>query len=327
MPHTLLRQFSQIRNSDIYDDLLDVLDAETSAENIEEDFNYIRSQLKVITGVDNWYEPPKDNFNLSAIHDKKLTYWVKNGGLTHIPSGQNFVVLSGSSKPSDIISFQSGTVGAVVSTLPGTVGTHSLSVDGNRQNLLEVFDYSTGKTIQNELGLKIYALLQVGSDATNGSAFSDTGNNRGQLSFVYIEPSTDVITAVNIPSIENYNILYYYRNRTDFYNLPENAFNIPFANEPSSGFVSKRATRIIASPINANTPINISTFVNPDLMSFGSSGLSWVKNYDVYLNGILVLNGETSSINNDVYYIDASNIAFEYNLEINDIVQIIQREF
>jgi len=63
---SLLRQFQQISGSATYDDTFAMAGAETYiAKNIESDLNYIRSQLKVITGETNWYDAP--NTDLSEL--------------------------------------------------------------------------------------------------------------------------------------------------------------------------------------------------------------------------------------------------------------------
>lgn len=58
MARSLLRQLAQIRGSHIYDDTLDMQYAEISGIYLEEDLNYLRSQFKVITGKDHWYDAP-----------------------------------------------------------------------------------------------------------------------------------------------------------------------------------------------------------------------------------------------------------------------------
>jgi len=68
----------------------------------------------------------------------------------------------------------------------------------------------------------------------------------------------------------------------------------------------------------------LSTFTNPDGLSFGSSALEWVKNYAVYVNGILCINGFDAAANKDTYYVSSTSLAFEFRLVPNDTIQIIQ---
>ncbi|KKN18596.1 hypothetical protein LCGC14_0954200 [marine sediment metagenome] len=56
---TLLRQAEQISGSATYDDTLGLSGAETYLDkSLEKDLNYLRSQVKVITGETNWYDAP-----------------------------------------------------------------------------------------------------------------------------------------------------------------------------------------------------------------------------------------------------------------------------
>jgi len=58
---TRISQVYHIRNSVIYDDTLDMPFGEVLPKDLEDDLNYIRTQLKVITGEENWYDPPVRN--------------------------------------------------------------------------------------------------------------------------------------------------------------------------------------------------------------------------------------------------------------------------
>lgn len=63
---TFLRQAEQISGSATYDDTLTMSSAETYlAKSLEKDLNYVRTQLKAITGETNWYDAP--NTDLSDV--------------------------------------------------------------------------------------------------------------------------------------------------------------------------------------------------------------------------------------------------------------------
>lgn len=222
---TYIRQDSQVRNSDIYDDTLSMAGAETGAESIEDDLNYIRSQLKILSGKDNWYDALDDNFDLTAVRNKRFLYWVQKTDDVTVPSSQNYVVLSGADRPSDVIAYGPTSLGAATAQLGGAVGSHSTSVSSNNGNLLQIRDADTNDPILTTGGEMIWGLLQVGSAATDGNAFADAGDDRGQISFVYIDPTTEALTAVDIVDVENKVIEYAYKKRVDFFNLPEWAFN------------------------------------------------------------------------------------------------------
>jgi hypothetical protein len=444
MARTFIRQDTQIRNSDIYDDTLTMSDAESSATHIEDDLNYMRTQLKVLGGQTNWFDALSDDFNLTEIHDKRFLYWIQKTDDVAIPAAQNYVLLAGATKPTDNIAYGSDSLGAVTSQLAGAIGSNDLTTAANNGNLLQIRDADTNDVMYTSNGHMIYGLLQVGSAATDGNAFGDTGNDQGQISFVYINPSTEVITAVPVADIENKTIEYGYKKRVDFYNLPEGAFDpsvtfvesvssttidlqdvydndangqfdltsgkdwtanlsgnadakivngatsfwstdyantllrigvnniiddgleLRFGDVGNSNYVgfkapaltadqiwtlpdadgdagqviftdgsgvlgfkdnneSKKAWYLLVGDIAANTAINISSFTNPDGMDFGSSASDWEKGYDVFVNGVLQLNGQSASADNDVYWLSSATLAFEYDLKINDIVQIIER--
>lgn len=328
MVRTFIRQFTQIRKSDTYLDNLTMSGAESVSENLEDDLNFIRTQLKILNGQTKWYDPPTNNFNLSAIHDKALWYVVQKYDDVTVPTSQNYIVLSDSEKPDYNIAIAASSLGTIVVRLPGSVGSHSILTATNNGNVSYIRDAVTNQIITTSSGYQIYGLIQVGNLATDGNAFSNSGNDRGQISFVYLNPITEVFVAVDVADIENRVIEYAYKRRVTFYELPENAYDIVFPIYGSSGGSStlKKATRVVTGTISADTPIDLSTFTNPDSMVFGFDGSGWVKNYEVYLNGMVLLSGDTSSSNNDVYYVSNTQLAFEFDLENNDIIQIVQRK-
>jgi len=447
MGRTFIRQEAQIRNSDLYDDTLTMANAESSPTNIEDDLNYLRTQLKVLNGQTNWYDAVSDNFNLTAIHDKTFLYWIQKTDDVAVSASNNYVLLTGSTKPSDNIAIAASTLGAVTAQLAGAIGSHSLTAATNNGNLLSIRDAATNDAIYTSAGHLIYGLLQVGTAATDGNPFGDTSDNdQGQISFVYIDPSTEALTAVPVADIESKTIEYAYKKRTDFYNLPEGAFDssitfvdssdldqltlqdvynnsttgqflltsakdysidldgnadaeivdgatsylttnrtdttldlgvdttlldgseLRFYDTGSSNYVgfvapaltadqmwvlpdadgttgqvlytdgsgnldwkdsggdTKKAWYEIAAPIAADTAINISSFTNPDSMTFSTVAADWVNDYDVFFNGVMQLSGASAAANNDVYWLSSATIAFEYNLTTNDIIQVVQRK-
>lgn len=447
---TFFRQISQIGNSDNYLDTLTMANAETASVNIEDDLNFLRTGRKEVVGQTNWFDAPLDNFNLTAIHDKLFTYAIQKTDDVVVGATDNFVLLAGATKPVDVISFTAGTQGAICAQLAGAIGANDLTVSGGNGNLIPIRDAVTNDPIFTGTE-QIYGLLQVGSLATNGNAFGDTGNDQAQLSFVYINPATEAITACPAVDIQGKTIEYGYRKRVDFFNLPENAFdgtlnfvenvalgtidiqdaynnsasgnillsagknltvdlnaladfeitdgvnsflladqslatlraNVPvemlngnelrYYDAGSSNYVGfsspaltantsyvlpstdatvagqvlssnaagvlswvgntqtgGKASRILTANIAADTAIDISTFVNPDGIGFGANGADFVNNFSVFLNGNMLLHGADATANNDVYWLSATQIAFEFDLfgvgNRKDIIQVIQHK-
>ena len=61
---TFLKQLEQVSGSATYDDTLTMSGAETYlAKSLEKDLNYVRTQLKAITGETNWYDAPQTDLS------------------------------------------------------------------------------------------------------------------------------------------------------------------------------------------------------------------------------------------------------------------------
>jgi hypothetical protein len=445
MARTFIQQDTQIINSTVYDDTLTMSAAET-ATNLEDDLNYVRTQLKTFLGKTNWFDSLSDDFTLTAIHDKRMLYWIQKTDDVAVPATQNYVLLTGATKPSHDIAIGATALGAIVAQLAGAIGANDLTAATDNGNVMQIRDASTNQPILTSGGYEVYGLLQVGSDATDGNPFGDTSSDdQGQISFVYFNPATEAITACPVADIEGKTIEFAYKVRTDFYNLPEGAYDQSITFVDSSiiatvdlqdvydndtdgsfslasaknytinlnsnadariidgsttylttdrantmlkvsvdfgvtggndlrlydadnsnyvGFVapsltadqvwtlpsadgtdgqvlytdgsgvlgwkeasaSYKATRVVATDINANTAINISTFTNPDALDFGTVAADWVNNYEVFVNGVLQLNGVDAAANNDVYWLSSATIAFEYKIKSGDVLQVIKRK-
>jgi len=92
----------------------------------------------------------------------------------------------------------------------------------------------------------------------------------------------------------------------------------------SGSATKKKAYVILGSAISADTPVNISIFTNPAGITFGSSPTNWVTNYEVCLEGQVLLNGEDTSTSCNVYYVSSTEIAFKNDLDVGEVIQIIQ---
>jgi hypothetical protein len=461
MSRSFIRQDIQVRPSDVYDDTFAMVNAETNAVNIEDDLNYLRSQEKVITGMPNWFDPPADSFGLKAIHDKRFTLWNQKADAVTVGVADNFVLLTGATKPSGKIAIGSTVLGTITGALLGTIGQNDLVMFPDKSNVVEVREHSTKNplyTIESVQGAEdqrqIFGLLQVGSAATEGNTFGDTASDdQAQISFVYFDAVTGDVTACPTAAIEGKVIEYSFRARTDFYSLPENAYDqqitfvdnfgisivelqdaykngngvitltsgknldidlasnanftivngagnvlstdkntsitnsgysinlqnqkemrlselatngtnftgfkapaslaadvmytMPSADGSAGQVLSTNASGTLSwvnpdaatakmvliktsvGDIAANTSINITdavtfTVVNPDSLTMGAVDTAWVKNYDVFLNGELMLSDVAGA--DDVYYVDSTHIKFTMKIRKNDIITIIRRK-
>ena len=329
MARTFSRQSTEIKNSDTYSASLTLADAQTTAVSLEDDLNFIRTKLKDISGLTNWFDASVSGFNLESVRTKKFTHWVQKFDEVAVPAGQNFVTLTADAKPGDNIAIGAEALGAITAQLSGAVGSHSLQTVGINKNLCEVRDALTNEVIVTTDGYQIYGLLQVGATAIEGSAFADSGNNQGQLSFVYYD-TADTLAAAPVVSIEGKDIEFAYRKRVTFAELPEHAFdpNITFAESVATMELPKsaKASYFTTANISTGATINLSSFTNPDNIEFGVVPATWVRNFDVFINGQLMESGVDLASGADVYY--GSNTSFVTNRPIkkDSMIQIIQRK-
>ena len=237
-------RLDQIYKTDDPNDQLtagDIAGIESSATDHLEFLSAMLSQFKrVLHGNQggNWHDDPATvhggDASLYALYNRAtlegkliLSYRMQLNDVS-VPSGQNYVLLSGTGKPDKPIAIANTTKGAVVAQLSGSVGAHSLDENSGSnalkpKNLVQVFDGTTGDPILSS-GRRVYALLQVGSSATDGNAFADSGNDQGQLSFVRPNSTYDDLEACPVADIENKSIVYAFSWRDAMSDKPEDSF-------------------------------------------------------------------------------------------------------
>lgn len=291
MARTFLRQDTQIRNSDLYDDTVAAgATLESGAANIEDDLNALRSQIKRALWADvagNWHDdiPTYNakkrgiagvNEDLDDIEEKRLLFRsqvIVSGGIS-VPATQNFVVLSvsGGETPSETAAVGAVTTeGAVVAHHAGTFGAHSLDeVAGQNaitpKNLVVVVDQATGDPITSN-NQRVWGLLQS-EVATDGHTFNDT-DQQVQISFVRRTATGDDLEACPVADIESTDIDYSYVRRVAFDGIPETAFLIgAFVDQAGSVDV----TRDNAYNNQGTTPVELATNAILDL---NSAGVYW----------------------------------------------------
>lgn len=249
MARTFLRQDTQIRNSDLYDDTLAAGSTlESVPTNIEDDLNSLRSQAKRAIWDDaagNWYDDIPTingkkrgirdlNFDLDDIEEKKVLCRVTVLTDIAVPAAQNWYILSvaGSEAPTLVAAVALTQDGAVVaqSALSGAgFDVHELiEVAGpspiNPKNLLVVRDAVTGQMIQSS-GRDVFGLLQYESTGVDGAAFDDvSAGNRVKISFVRLTSGLDDLEACPVADIENKSINYAYVRRLRFDSMPEDCW-------------------------------------------------------------------------------------------------------
>jgi len=235
-----LIRLDQLHNTDNPDDTLNaaaVAAIEGSAVDYQDFLTGILSQIKrVIYGssAGNWYDDIEtaadslaDLADRTDLADKLIITNRLNLTSVNVTGDNQYVLLDTSGEqPDKNIAINTTTKGAVSAQLAGAVGSADLTeIAGSNalrpKNLVWVFDADGKEIVSN--GQRVYGLLQVGSAATDGNAFTITGDDQGQISFVRPNSAYDdleLATGSDIPD----NILYAFGWRESMDDLPENAW-------------------------------------------------------------------------------------------------------
>lgn len=313
MARTFLRQDTQIRNSDLYDDTVAAgVTLETGVTTIEGDLNTLRSQVKRAIWDDaagNWYDDIPTingkkrairdlNFDLDELESQKLL--CREALLTDITvtAAQNWQILSaaGSETPPAVAAVLLTTDGAVVaqSALDDVAfDVHELiEVAGATaiypKNLMIVRNAVDGQVIQSS-GRDVFALLQYEGTGADGAAFDDVvPGARAKLSFVRQNAGLNDLEAVPVADIEGKTINYAWVSRYQLDNVPEDCFlgQSTFVDASSNAGV----TRQLAYDNQGTTAVELSTNATLDL---NSAGITWIIRDLVNANLLRILEGST----------------------------------
>lgn len=243
-----INQDLNVRQSQTYRDDLDPTNAESSATSLEQDLNYIRSQLKLILSgplsADKWYSTPAANINDLSFDlglTKKVVYYQSELQQVLVPPGYNYVALDTAGyPPSENISLTDTSDGSICAALLGDAGVApSLITATDEGNLLLIRNSSDNTQILDSSGRLVMGLLQVDSDATDGNSFSLSGDDLAQITFVARNPVSESLEVVSASAIGGKTIEYAYKTRSNLLNAPEDyaTLSINFA-QPVSGAIS-----------------------------------------------------------------------------------------
>lgn len=284
---TFVRQDTQVRSSDVYDDTIVPSEAafETNPVHIETDLNNIRSAHKNLKGTTNWWDTPTrdvETINTAVDGIENSVILCNASVLTNItvPGGQNWKILSvaGSEAPTENAAVGATTEGAVVaqSALSGAgfdVAEAALVVAGpdplSPLNRLIIRDAVTKQPIQSS-DRDVFGLLQYESTGVDGAAFNDTvSGNRVKITFVRINAGGTAYEVVPVADIAGRVIEYNYHFNRLFKNLDRNCF------VSSRGFVDQTAsidvTRKNAYDNQGTTPVELANNADLDL----GAGIEW----------------------------------------------------
>lgn len=340
MARTFIRQDTQIRKSDLYDDTVapSLANYETNPVSIEDDLNSVRSQLhnllKNMAG--NWYDDLDTPVTLDAgsergVNDlntdlhllERKRVLVASCSLVDITvtAAQNWEILLIGELPSNTTAAVGAvtTRGTVAAFHSGTFGTHALDeVVGASaiapKNLCEVVDGASRDPIMSS-GRVIYALFQT-ETATDGHTMTGTTPTRAQLSFVRVNATGDDLEAVPVADIENKVINVCFVERKALEDLNEQDFLRGAVLDVPAGTT---VTRQVAYDNQGTTPVNLTTNATLDLEG---AGLVWAIRDDLEANLFRIIEGSaggTSQVS-----IDTDVDTFNVDAQVNDFDQGIR---
>jgi hypothetical protein len=191
----------------------------------------------------------------TQLNEKDILYRVTQTANVTVPATQNWVALGAGELPAEVIAIGAAAQGGLTAQLAGAIGAHDLTALADNKNIVHIRDAATNQQIFDSNSREIFGLLQVGSAATEGNSFSDTGNDQPQISFVAVNPVSEGLVAVAVADIENAVIEYSYGVRTDLLNMPENAFDNTFL----SAAVSSATSLSLDNAYNGGSQIDVDT--------------------------------------------------------------------
>lgn len=240
-----LEQTEQVYSSRQYDDArtpgatMEAL-AHPADSHLENDLNNIRTMLQRHrdgAGVIKWYVVPEDAFGLQQIHDKVFVEEIPpQPGLmdftlaapaqgvlmpsTVFPAGTKIVGVG----PSSVVNEGYATADEANFLAAGALGVGlSTAVDGRSVllNRCSILDADTNDHPEAPGGEQVFGLLQVVTGTVDGALIGGIGSENVQMSFVYYDKATDVLTLFALPASTYHFSL---PQQLDFYTLNRGVF-------------------------------------------------------------------------------------------------------
>lgn len=342
MGRTFLRQDTQIRRSDVYDDTIAPTEAayETNPVHLETDLNNIRSQVQNLLNRDgasfptgNWWGDivapttfesgtPRGVSTLNQdLHDlerkRVLTNQCSLADVV-VTAAQNWEILGTGELPANTTAAVGAvtTLGTVVAFHAGTFGTHSLDeVSGatavSPKNLCVVVDGATRDPILSGDRI-VYALLQSETE-TDGHTITDATTTRVQVSFVRVNATGDDLEACPVGDVENKTVNICFVERKSLLALTEQDFLRPVSVDVPSG---STVTRQVAYDNQGTTPVDLTTNATLDLEG---AGLIWAIRDDLEATLFSITEGSAGGTSTVTVGSDVD--VFDVNAASNDFLQ------
>lgn len=299
MTRTFVRQDSQVRKSDLYDDTIAPTEAafETNPVYLETDLNNIRSYLHELRDVrtSNWWAAlvapstfPGEGAAARGVQDVNEDLYdlqrkrvlrrraVIGANIGPIATNAQHVVLDAAG---ELPGNTTAAVGAV--TTRGTVVAQATTFDTagldevagasaiSPKNLVLIVDTASGDPILDSNGREVYGLLQT-ENGTDGHTITTTTPDRAQISFVVRNATYDDLVLAAAGTMDGKTIDYSPAERYAFEDVPEASWLGDDFVDVGAG--SGTYTRQAAYDNQGTTPVDLTTNATLDLEG---AGLVW----------------------------------------------------
>jgi hypothetical protein len=297
-----------------------------------------------------------DSFGLKQIHDKVFAFMHPHeAGTTDftLAGGESGILIDAAKIPGAAgniaVGASSTSVGGYIAadesnfTVAGTLGVGLSQVKDSESILLNKINIL--KSVDNEPpqaggGESIFGLLQTITGTSDNASIAAASSENLQISFAYIAAGTDVLTATTLPAADYHFDL---PRQRDFFSLTRGAL-LSGVGQPLPEIISQGATAI-KLPFReididgtlpaANDPMVITTgvfttagaqtvFSSFDTPALPATGIGFRDDprIKVWLNGSKLSKGASAGDNRDVYWVSATQIAFEDKLKDGDVVHL-----
>jgi len=325
--------------------------AAAASQNLAFDINALRTLLRLHltggSGSRKWYDTVLDNFGLDQVHDKKMAYdtgiraGTQDFTLSGTPGG---VLVDGtmldSVSPKIAVGPSSASSGGYIAaeeaafTVAGTLGigtSQAVDAAGIILNLATLVDAATNESPTTGTGEPIFGLVQCLDGSADDVSVAAAASENLQISFVYVDDSTDVITATTLPAGDYHFAL---RRQTSFYDAPvgmivgggagaevvdpgATILKVPFREIDITGTApaaNDPMTITTGTFVTAGAQTVAATYGTPALPASGAAFRDDPR-IKIWISGILASKGTQASDDRDVYWISTTQVAFEDKLK------------
>jgi hypothetical protein len=345
MARTFIRQDTQVRKSDTYDDTIapTLANFETNAVSVEDDLNSVRSQLHNLlkNQAGNWYDDlniPSAldtgtqrgvndlNTDLHANERKRILRrrQVIGAGIGPIATNAQHAILDAAGELPGNTTIAVGSV-----TTLGTVAAYEASFDTatltevaggdalTPKNLVKIADSATGDIITDGSGREVHGLLQSESN-TDGHTATTTTPNRLQLSFVVHNATNDDLELAAQGVMDGKTVDYSPVERYAFEDIPEHAWL------SDTDFIDAGAGAVTRQQAYNNqgvTPVDLGTNAILDLEA---AGIYWEIRDDLEATLFRITEGSAGGTtevaiesNVDTFRVDAVDNDFDQGVKVD----------